>query len=204
MTGKNLALIAALALFVTSARAQKNEFAVSVGGMFTSATTTECNNPCLQFPRIEVKTAPALAFQGTFARRIEDFHAATLYFELPLLGIPGRQPSTVTGFTANYSSIFVPPSLKVKVRQGRAISPFFSVGGGFAYLNGNNNGRNFTGSGQFGGGADFKTRIPFLAIRGEVRDFFSGRPAAENLVAGPDSDSRQHNLFTGVGAVLTF
>jgi len=204
MMRKTFLLLAGLFSLLSPAWGQKNEFAISAGAMFTSGTELACNNPCIQLPRVQVNTPPTAAFQGAFARHIEDVRGSSLYLELPLLGIAGREASTPTGFPVNYSSIFVPPSLKIKFRPGQAISPFFSAGAGVAYLNGNNNGRNFTGSGQFGAGADFKTRIPFLAIRGEVRDFFSGRSAAEERVEGPVSDSRQHNIFTGVGAVLRF
>jgi hypothetical protein len=51
---------------------------------------------------------------------------------------------------------------------------------------------------QYGGGLDFKV-VPFISLRGEVRDYYSGLPDYFGGASG-----RQHNLLVGAGILLHF
>jgi hypothetical protein len=101
----------------------------------------------------------------------------------------------------------------VTVKPGSAISPWGSVGGGYArfdesttLVNGAPNtvktGTN-KGALQYGGGVDFKTpyKILFpLVLRAEVRDFYSGQPRLNLVRPG----GGQHNVLVSGGIVLRF
>ena len=101
----------------------------------------------------------------------------------------------------NLSSLFFTPSLKLKLLPAASVSPFVSAGGGLAHFNVNSTGSN-NGAFQVGGGADFKTPVPWLGIRAELRDVISGQP---NFGPGTlPADSRRHNVFVGGGVVLKF
>jgi hypothetical protein len=111
------------------------------------------------------------------------------------------------------------PGLKVKLRPVAGLGPFFSIGGGFAHFNTTSGASIVTGPGvpplvvvgssentgalQLGVGLDFKSPIPRLGLRAEVRDFRTGRPNFQFPVSLLDSDT-QHNLFVGGGVVLHF
>jgi hypothetical protein len=115
------------------------------------------------------------------------------------VGTPTR--SIVQGpFRQNYSSLYVTPGLKLKLSVP-FLSPFVSVGGGFARYSPDTNGNltNTTSStvGVFevGGGLDFSMPIPFIGFRVEARNFHTGNT---------DFTVGRNNTFAGVGIVLKF
>jgi hypothetical protein len=58
---------------------------------------------------------------------------------------------------------------------------------------------------QYGGGLDFKTGLPLLGFRAEVRDFVTTDPSSllgPNFT--PQSGLHHHNLLVGGGVVLRF
>jgi len=59
------------------------------------------------------------------------------------------------------------------------------------------------GAFQFGGGLDFKTPLPHIGLRAEVRDFWA-RGINESGGIAQVSPERQHNLFAGGGIVIKF
>jgi hypothetical protein len=84
------------------------------------------------------------------------------------------------------------------------ISPFASVGGGFARFSGSNAPSspaqsNTAGAFEFGGGIDLKTPIPLIGLRGEAREFYTGTPGFSTV-----SSPSRFNLFVGGGIVLKF
>jgi hypothetical protein len=124
---------------------------------------------------------------------------ASLHLELPVLGTPTR--SIVEGpFRQNYSSLYFTPGLKLKVTVP-FLSPFVSVGGGFARYSTDSSGNLTTTSSttagvfQIGGGLDFSLPIPFLGFRVEARDFHTG---------SSDFKIGRNNVFAGAGIVLKF
>ncbi|HET9744043.1 MAG TPA: hypothetical protein VFQ00_14935 [Terriglobales bacterium] len=128
------------------------------------------------------------------AHRLFNAHLASLHFELPVVGIPKR---TASG--EGFSSVYFTPGLRLRLSLP-LISPFVSVGGGFAHFStsvssSNLNASRTTGAFDFGGGVDVSTPIPLIGLRGEVRDFYTGVTGFSNT---------QHNVFVGAGIVLKF
>lgn len=198
-----LSLILSVVLVTGTAKAQddwKNEIGLLLGGPIT---------PSLQLNgggKIDIGSG--LTYQATYARRLLDGQTAALYIEVPLLAIPQQNVSSTSGtIPANYASLFITPGLRVKFAPQAALSPWFSVGGGYAnfdvskrLLNGDPNlGRTTVnrGAAQFGGGVDIRTPIKVLfpiGLRVEVRDIYSGKP---NYNADTGSGFQHNVVFSG-------
>lgn len=127
--------------------------------------------------------------------------------ELPVVGTLN---SSVRNFgltsSASYSALFVAPGLKVKLTPEFFISPWLAVGGGLAHYSANSglrllSGVDTTNTGvlDYGGGLDAKI-APFLSVRGEVRDFYSGGLGFSLSTF----NQRQHNIVATAGLVLRF
>lgn len=190
--------------------AQKNEISFTVGGITTSNQTLggigACPSgiiPCNTSPALSINTNSGVAFEGAFAHQLLGFGPASLQLEAPILGAPGRNlefGGTAPG--SPVSSLFFTPSARLQLFRSRSISPFGTFGGGLAHFGFSGGDRN-TGALHFGGGADFKTPLPHLALRAEVRDFYA-KGATQSTSLEPVSPLRQHNIFAGGGAVLRF
>src|SRR5262249_8641906 len=131
-----------------------------------------------------------------------DFLASPLDVKL------SNPPSDLIG---QYAYMFLTPHVRVKFRPNGALSPWLSVGGGYArflekkptaapgFVPGTN-----TATAVFGGGFDTRTvlhvfRIP-IGFRAEIRDFYSGSPNYNQSVRG----GLQNNVvFTG-GLLIKF
>jgi opacity protein-like surface antigen len=127
-----------------------------------------------------------------------------------MLASAQRQVTGSSGLTTrDYASFYLTPGIRVKFHPQGRIQPFAAIGGGLAWyensvltLNGaaNNAPRElFRGAFTFGGGADVPLRR-WLALRAEVRDFYTGNPGYNVAVSG----SGQHNVTAGGGFVLFF
>ena len=140
---------------------------------------------------------PAFAVEGGFAHRLVDAHAASLYLETPFIAAPNNTNSFLTH---DFLRFIFTPALRVKFLPGSGISPFVSAGGGFSHFSSGSN-SDTTGAFEFGGGLDFKTPLPGLAVRVEARDFVAGRPstALSDLVS-----HHLQNVFAGAGVVVRF
>lgn len=182
---RKFSLYSLLLVLVVPAAAQKNEIAVLGGGHFP------VND------RFDTGVGPAVQFN--YARRVASVPLVSLYLEFPLaasfdfdlddpgLGVPG-----------NFNSVFFTPALKLKLAPGFPASPFFSAGGGVArFRERTTDSTETTSVFQFGGGLDIKI-FPYLSLRGEVRDFYSGSPR----LTLEDIDERQHNVLVSGGIVL--
>jgi hypothetical protein len=219
MSKKNLpVLILSLCCFSIPIFAQNNELSLSIGGVFatdqtaTSVVAVPCPliNPGCNVITSRLSSSPGVAFMGNFARRITAFGPASLYLEAPVVGGPGHDTTmsfrsgTLLGdiVTGSSSSLFFTPSAKVKFLDSSRISPFATLGGGLAHLGIASSSRN-TGALQFGGGLDFKSRIPHLGFRAEARDFFSGGNFQSSSLTSV-SPAHQHVVFAGGGVVLKF
>jgi len=151
-------------------------------------------------PTTALPIGAGFSWQASFAYRLTNFRAAALYAELPVSGSPTRSTGGIGG---QFSSVFLTPSAQFKFLPDARISPFASMGAGVAHFSntlGGSSGN--TGAFQIGGGVDFRTPMRGLAIRTEVRDFITGRPA---IGAFADfSSSHLQNIFAGGGFVLKF
>jgi hypothetical protein len=162
--------------------AQSSELAITAGAAFTPDTkgTPFCEvlTPCPSSGNISID--PGFTIGGAFAHRLANFHAASIALELPLFAAPSRRKPAFL-VNVNFSSLFFTPSLKLNLLPGSSVSPFLSGGAGLGYFSGNTG--NVTWATQIGCGLDFKTPLPHLGIRAEVRDFISGVPSIPELNA---------------------
>ena len=184
-------LLFAIVLLASTAFAQKNELAVSVGGYFPLSISSEAS--------------AGLALQGTFGHRIASIPFLSAYLELPVIGTRAgiSLPSFSQGFSArNYSALFITPGLKVKFAPSFPVSPYLVAGGGYARFNtkftDSSTSSHSAGAVDIGGGLDFRF-APFVGARIEVRDIYSGSPQILQLITGS-----QQQVVTTVGLVLHF
>jgi hypothetical protein len=208
---------------------QNNEVSFSIGGIVTSdqrANVTlpfTCSAPlptnCNIFNQ-RLQTDPGFALQGLFARRLVAFGPWSLYAEIPVVAIPGRDvqgvftagPAIGNSITFSSSALFFTPSARLKLFDSAPVSPFASVGGGLAHTNiGSTFGvlgtssstSHTTGALQFGGGVDFRSPIPHLGIRAEARDFYCGS-GVQSSSSVTLSSVHLHHIFAGGGVLLRF
>jgi hypothetical protein len=185
-------IVLAAILIAMPALAQKNELSIGAGGYFPVNLSGVGN---------------AIAIEGTYARRIASVPQVSAYIELPVVGTLN---SSVRNFgltsSASYSALFVAPGLKVKLTPEFFISPWLGVGGGLAHYSANSglrllSGVDTTNTGvlDYGGGLDAKI-APFVSVRGEVRDFYSGGLGFSLSTF----NQRQHNIVVTGGLVLRF
>lgn len=130
-----------------------------------------------------------VSFEGFLAHRLANFHVASLAVELPVLVIPTRG-TDLPG--VSFSTVAVTPGLRLNLIPGRSISPFLSVGGGIAHFSGGL-GSTTKGAAVLSGGVDFKTRLPHLGIRLQLRDL---------ITPGPSNGLQ--NFLPGGGVVFKF
>jgi hypothetical protein len=181
--------IAAYILLTLPALAQSNDLAVTVGGYFPINSQVGANS--------------AFAIGGNFAHRIASVPLASLYIELPVFGTFNSTTNIINSTLTRprYSTLFVSPGLKLKLAPSFPISPYFVAGGGLAHFSKSNvTTSDSTNTGVFdvGGGLDFKI-APYIGVRTEVRDFYSGSP---NITT--NFTDRQHQLIASAGLVLRF
>ncbi len=174
------------------APAQKVELAIGAGGYF---------------PVNVAGISSAAAIEGTIGYRVLSVPLVSAYVELPVVGtLNSHVTSLGLASSASYSALFVAPGVKVKLAPGFFLSPWVAAGGGLAHFSGNSGvflsgGSGSSNSGVFdvGGGLDAKI-APFVSLRGEVRDFYSGSLGL-NLVT---FNENLHNVVATAGLVLRF
>ena len=203
---KTLLIFVLSICFSALGHGQANDVGILVGGIFSPNSvnspintgllpcpTVGCPNPLPCVDCIAPNAATSgVAFEGTVAHRVLNFDFVSLHLELPIMGAPNRIGNGV----ANFSEVFFTPGLRVKFSLP-LISPFLSLGGGFAHFSPKNSFNNPSGThGALGAGAgvDVRTPIPLVGFRAEVREFYTGDPYA----------ATQHNVFVGGGIVFKF
>lgn len=206
---KRFLILIAMVCIATAALAQKADIAFTVGGSFVSDTqqvVALLPGPTGSVPTL--KTDHRIFFEGTLGARLFNAKLASLHVELPIAGIPSQKlsfsdsPSTVVD---HLSTMFVTPSLRLKFAAGAAISPWVSVGGGWAHYSAETAGTSENKAAlQYGGGLDFKTGLPLLGFRAEVRDFVTGDPNLNIINLANSSGLHHHNVLVGGGVVLRF
>ena len=209
MSAKRLVLIAFLAVCTTApmATAQKNELSGLIGKTFIS-------NQGIQGSTVSdslLRFGNGLSVEANYARRVMGTELLSLALEVPFVlnpdedlhaAVPNRVPE-------NYKSFIVTPAARVNFFPEQGVSPWLSLGGGFAHytpdstllFGGPNPGKggSTTGVLQAGFGLDVKL-VKSFSLRGEVRDFWSGVPPV-NVNTGK---SRQHNFWVGGGILWRF
>jgi hypothetical protein len=183
-----LSLVAIFAVFVVMpATTQSNEVGVTVGGYIPAGTTLDIS--------------PAFYLQGSFAHRLAHVPLVSLYGELP---VAHTFNTSVSGPSGNYSATFVVPGVKVKFAPSLPMNPWLSLGVGVSHFSASQSltlsGNTSQTSAVFGVGGGLDVKIaPFVSLRGEARDYYTG---GLNLLAGVSG--RQHNILAGAGLVLRF
>lgn len=218
MLSKHFAVLFAVLIFLcsTAALAQKADVAFTVGGSFVSDSNVVFTTPCVTPPCTistftnKVQTGHQVFLEGSLAFRLLNARVASLHLEVPVAGVPSQKltlsssPNTVL---EHLSSVFVTPGLRLKLAPGAPIAPWASIGAGWANYSGDFSASNNKGALQYGGGIDFKTGIPLLGFRAEVRDFVTGAPnfpIASVFNVSNQSGLHRHNVLAGGGVVLSF
>jgi hypothetical protein len=188
----------------------KNELAGSLGRIFISDQGIKGATYFNPF----VRSGKGLTFEINYARRFLDRGAYAVSVEVPaVFNLDEDLNSGSNVVPSGYQQAFVTPSVRLNLFPHTAVSPWVSLGGGFAHFSENSNliyggpnpGDSST-SGALQGGFGLDVRPPclhlrHLRIRGEVRDFWSGTP---NLPLASTGKTRQHNYFVGGGVVWHF
>jgi hypothetical protein len=129
------------------ARAQENEIGFLAGATFS--------------PDFHEGTS----YEGVFGHRIVDVHAASLYLELPVIGITSREaPAGFSG--GDFSSVVFTPALKLKVLPGSPLTPFLTAGVGLAHFNSTFTVRTGPFSGGWWTGSQDADTCPWIAPGG--------------------------------------
>jgi hypothetical protein len=192
----------------TFAMAQKADVAFVVGGSFVSDTNGTFLVPVIGSTPATIKTDHHIFLEGALGVRLLNAHLVSLHAELPVAGIPST-PLTVAGVSTaldHLGTLFITPGLRLKFAPIAPISPWVSIGGGWAHYSLNTAGLTQNkGAVQYGGGLDFKTGLPLLGFRAEVRDFVTGDPDfGFGSIFTTSSGLHHHNILAGGGIVLRF
>ena len=188
--------------------AQAADFAVLVGGIFTTDKTgptgvgaCTLNNP---FCGQTIHTPSRISYEGALGVRMLNLHLASLHLDLPVVGTPTRTLEQ-GGFRQDYSTVFFTPGVRLKVSLP-FLSPFAAVGGGFAHYSPgatscspsctgvSNTSSSTVGVFEAGGGFELGTHIPLIGFRAEARFFHTGAATFNG----------QNQVFAGAGVVLKF
>jgi Outer membrane protein beta-barrel domain len=184
-----------------SAFAQKNELAFVAGAKITPTVGTVAAGNQTSF-------STGFGFEASYAAQLAHVPAVALHLELPFVGAPTTNiTSTNLLAVKSYNSFFFTPALRLKLLPGSPVSPWISGGYGLAHFSPGNTtlsgsttttSSTNTGAAEAGAGLDFHPPLMPLALRMEVRDFYSGKP---NLNAA--INPRNH-FMVGGGVVFRF
>ncbi|MGC2170480.1 MAG: hypothetical protein WA555_08725 [Candidatus Sulfotelmatobacter sp.] len=211
MSGKQaviaiLAVIMAILSASAAAQDEKNEVTGMIGRIFISDQGIEGASYFNPY----VRSGKGLTFEVNYSRRLFSAPAFAISGEVPVVfNLDEDLNSGGNVVPTGYKQIFVTPSARLNLFPQTAVSPWVSLGGGFAHFSedksliygGTNPGVSST-SGVMQGGFGLDVKVYHsLSIRGEVRDFWSGTP---NLPLADTGKTRQHNYFVGGGVVWHF
>ena len=205
---KRFSILIALLCASTFAMAQKADAAFVVGGSFVSDTKETFSVSPTPFDTI--KTDHHLFLEGALGLRLLNAHVASLSLDIPVAGIPSQKvtfassPNTVF---ENLSTLFITPGLRLKVLPVSPISPWVTLGGGWARYSQGGGFHTNKAAIEYGGGLDFKTGLPLLGLRAEVRDFVTEdflNGSIGSVIAQNSSGLHHHNILAGGGIVLRF
>ena len=205
---KRLLILVAVLSLSGFAAAQKADAAFVAGGSFVSDTTGNVFLPGTPSSSFTIRTDHHLFLEGAVAVRLLNAHLASLHVEVPVAGIPSTTiTEPITSTTLDHlSTVFITPGLRLKILPIAPVSPWVSVGGGWAHYSLKDTGLTQNKAAlEYGGGLDFKTGLPLLGFRAEVRDFVTGDPNFNlgNLFSS-GGGLHHHNILAGGGLVLRF
>jgi hypothetical protein len=212
MSGKQavLAVLAVVMSILGSSVAQENDEKNELTGVIGRVFISDQGIPGATNFNAVVHSGAGLSFEINYARRL---------FGNPVFAISGEVPAVFnldedlnSGSNVvpkSYKQIFVTPSARLNLFPATAVSPWVSIGGGFAgfsenstLIYGGTNPGNWTTSGVLQGGFGLDVRVLHnFSIRLDVRDFWSGTPS---LPLADTGKSRQNNYFVGGGVVWHF
>ena len=184
--------------------AQEREISILVGRLTTG-------DKGISIPQsIRVAFDGAVSYEITYGRRFVEGQLVNLYGELLIAGAPSTKIKVTNVVLPNsYSSLFFTPGLKLKIFPGGGLSPFIAAGLGMGRYSGDaqsSTGQtvpgeqaNTTWAFSYGGGVDLNL-VNNFALRGEIRDFITGKPK----FSAPFFDKSQHNVNIAVGVVFKF
>lgn len=205
----------ALLFAVSPLQAQtKSDLGLSIGTVLQPSPGATATQPPVQ--NTAITFGPGLTFEANYARQLMSRGVYALEVETPLLAVPSESVTSrpAQEVPGNFASLFITPSLRVRLLPKNRISPWLSLGGGYARYaestslqnkapNPFRRGTN-TGALQYGVGADYRAgtiailiRVP-ISLRVEARNIYTGEPSL-NLQDG----GRNHPFITG-GFVLHF
>lgn len=204
---KRFSILCVILFATTCALAQKADVAFVVGGSFASNTNVVILGPVTPLPAT-FRTDSHLFLEGTLGVRLVDAKAFSLLLEAPVAGMTSQNLNTLVGvftFTNKLSTVFITPALRLKMLPGEFASPWVSFGGGWAHYSVDGGHKTNKGAVQYGFGLDFKTGLPLLGFRVELRDFVTGDPnfGLQTVVSG-EGGLHHHNTLAGGGIVLRF
>ena len=201
--------------------AQNNEVSFSIGPTFTTDQKLQVNSA---LPGCQVQGCTALntfagstsvAFALGYARRITGMGPVALYVELPVLRQPNHDLDVTTNnrslglvATGRTAAFFLTPSARIQFLPKGRVSPWVSGGYGFAHISQDfSSSKHTKGAAQFGGGIDVRM-LPHLAVRGELRDFWTEGMLESGplftLTQGTALTSHIQHIYAGGGVVLKF
>lgn len=216
MSGKQ-AIIAVLMLALcaigqAAAQDEPNQLTGMIGRMFIS--DQGIHGPNVPAVNPFVRSGHGLSFEVNYSRRLLTNPIIGLSGEvLAVLNLDEKLGSGGDVVPSEYKQYFLTPGLRLNLFPATAVSPWVSIGGGFAHFTESNNlnyygtnpgGSTTSGVLQGGVGLDlnpFQRRFRHLGFRGEARDFWSGTP---DLPLADTGKTRQHNYFVAGGAVWHF
>jgi opacity protein-like surface antigen len=170
--------------FSVAAQAQSNEFAAEASGLFA----TSSYNP-----------SAGVGFQLNYAHRFFHVPLVSVYGEIPFVAGFNSSFSVADLARENYNSYYVTPGVKVKFAPGFFISPYLAAGAGWTHFSSTQTSASDSKfAADWGGGLDVKV-FPFVSLRLEARDFYSGVPQLSLPTTG-----NQNNIVVSGGVVLRF
>jgi hypothetical protein len=207
MAGKRFGIVVLItvAMLAVNAAAQKNEISGSIGRFFIA----DQGVPGTGLADSNIHFGDALSYEVNYGRRFMDIGVASLTVEVPFVfSFNQGVHFELNEVPKNFNSYFVTPSARVNLFPTTGFSPWISAGGGFGHFSenstleygGTNPGASGTTTGVFQAGIGLDVRLlRSVKLRGEVRDFYSGTPQL-NI----NTETKQHNLFAGVGLSWSF
>ena len=164
--------------------AQSNEFAAEASGLLTASSY----NP-----------GAGVGFQLNYAHRLFHVPLVSVYGEIPFVAGYDSSINVADLAREDYNSYYVTPGVKVKFAPGFIVSPYLAAGVGWSHFSSTQtNASDNKFAADFGGGLDFKV-FPFVSLRLEARDFYSGVPELILPTTG-----NQNNIVVSGGLVLRF
>jgi hypothetical protein len=164
-------------------------------------------------PNNLIRSGKGFTFEVNYSRRLLGTAIYSISGEIPAVFNLDEDLDSGNFVPKDYKQIFVTPAIRVNLFPSTAVSPWVSVGGGFARFSENKNllffgtnpgGSSTSGVLEAGFGLDvnpFQHRLHRFGFRLDVRDFWSGEP---NFPLADTGKSRQHNYFVGGGVIWHF